>query len=196
LRRLAPGANIHVLPVAAAARVRQPRHTVRVLVCGAFWMPAVAADAISFLTHWQPANVELVVWGRDAPEVLRTAAAAAGGAYVDWVEDYDEFLASGDIYVYPQRAAAGLQTKVQQAMAAGLAVVAAPEILEALEVDSDLPAVAAASAAAMAEATADLIRHPRRREATGAAAREHIARHFAPALVRGTLNQILEETHA
>lgn len=196
LRRLAPEANIHVLPVAAAARERKPRHTVRVLVCGAFWMPAVAADAMAFLAHWRPEPVELVVWGRGAPEPLRAAARAAGGSYVGWVEDYDAFLASGDIYVYPQRAAAGLQTKVQQAMAAGLAVVAAAEILEALEVDSDLAAVAAANAAAMATATSVLIRHPARREATGTAAREHIARHFAPDLVRATLNQILEETHA
>lgn len=199
LRRLAPAAKIHVLPVAAqASRSRVARPGLRVLVCGAFWMPAVAADAIEFLSHWKPEPVELVVWGRQAPEALRQAALAAGGTYVDWVEDYDEFLARGDIYVYPQRAAAGLQTKVQQAMAAGLAVVAAPEILEALEVDSDLPAFAAATAAGMAAAALDFVRDPRRLEATGAAAREHIARHFSPEIVRATLNQILtlEETHA
>jgi glycosyltransferase involved in cell wall biosynthesis len=196
LRRLAPAANIQVLPVAVSARERRPSHTLRVLVCGAFWMPAVAADAMTFLAHWRAAPVELVVWGRGAPAALRAAAESAGGTYVDWVEDYDEFLASGDVYVYPQRAAAGLQTKVQQAMAAGLAVVAAPEILEALEVNSDLAAIAVTGAAAMAAATRDFIRDAGRREATGNAAREHIARHFAPELVRTTLNRILEETHA
>lgn len=204
LRRLAPAAKIHVLPVAAeASRSRVAGSLVagpglRVLVCGAFWMPAVAADAIEFLRHWTPAPVDLVVWGRKAPEALRQAAEAAGGTYVDWVEDYDAFLASGDIYVYPQRAAAGLQTKVQQAMAAGLAVVAAPEILEALEVDSDWSALAVGSAAQMAAVTRDLMRDPQRIEAIGAAAREHIDRHFSPEIVRATLNQILtlEETHA
>lgn len=199
LRRLAPEAKIHVLPVAArASSFRVTKTRPRVLVCGAFWMPAVAADAIEFLRHWRPAPVDLVVWGRKAPEALRQAAAVAGATYVDWVEDYDAFLAGGDIYVYPQRAAAGLQTKVQQAMAAGLAVVAAPEILEALEVESDLPALAAGTAAQMAAMTGDLARDPRRLEATGAAAREHIARHFSPELVRDTLNRILtlEETHA
>ena len=199
LRRLAPSANIRVLPVAATAARRQTAGVIpRVLVGGAFWMPAVAADAIAFLKHWRPAPAELVVWGRGAPPALRTATVAAGGTYVDWVDDYDAFLASGDIYVYPQRAAAGLQTKVQQAMSAGLAVVAAPEVLEALEVDSDWAAVGVEGAAAMAAATLDLVRDRRRREATGAAAREHIDRHFAPDLVHQTLTQILtfEETHA
>ncbi len=199
LRRLAPSANIQVLPVASPALQSHKSGAIpRVLVGGAFWMPAVAADAIAFLRYWPPAPAELVVWGRGAPAALQAATAAAGGTYVDWVEDYDGFLASGDIYVYPQRAAAGLQTKVQQAMSAGLAVVASPEILEALEVNSDWPAVAVQGAAAMAEATLDLVRDPRRREATGAAAREHIGRHFAPDLVHQTLNQILtlEETHA
>ena len=209
LRRLAPSANIQVLPVASPALPRhKPGAIPRVLVGGAFWMPAVAADAIAFLRywqtgHWQPAPAELVVWGRGAPPALEAATVAAGGTYVDWVDDYDAFLASGDIYVYPQRAAAGLQTKVQQAMSAGLAVVAAPEILEALEVDSDWPAVAVQGAAAMAAATLDLVRDPRRREAIGAAAREHIGRHFSPDLVHATLNQLLtlpslqlEETHA
>lgn len=194
LRRLAPGANIRVLPVAAAARERAPREGLRVLVCGAFWMPAVASDAIEFLRHWK-GDVETVLWGRGASPALQAAARIAGATYVDWVEDYDEFLASADIYVYPQRAAAGLQTKVQQAMSAGLAVVAAPEILEALEVDSDLPAVPVEGAEAMAAATLDLVRHRERREAIGRAAREHIARHFAPELVRTTLNRILEEAH-
>ena len=199
LRRLAPSANIQVLPVASPTlRSHKPGVIPRVLVGGAFWMPAVAADAIAFLKHWRPAPAELVVWGRGAPPALRTATVAAGGTYVDWVDDYDAFLASGDIYVYPQRAAAGLQTKVQQAMSAGLAVVAAPEILEALEVDSDWPAVGVQGAAAMAAATLDLVRDPRRREATGAAAREHINQHFAPELVHATLTRllILEETHA
>ena len=198
LRRLAPLANIQVLPVASPALLRhKPGLIPRVLVGGAFWMPAVAADAIAFLRHWRPAPAELVVWGRGAPPALEAATVAAGGTYVGWVDDYDAFLASGDIYVYPQRAAAGLQTKVQQAMSAGLAVVAAPEILEALEVDSDWTAVAVEGPAAMAAATFDLVRDRRRREATGTAAREHIWRHFAPDLVHQTLTQILtfEETH-
>ena len=164
----------------------------RVLVVGAFWMPAVASDAVEFLRRWPAGGgAEVVVWGRGATDELRAAADSAGATYVDWVEDYDEFLAAGDIYVYPQRAAAGLQTKVQQAMSAGLAVVASPEILEALEVDSDWAALGVDGAAGMVAATLDLIADRPRRQATGEAAREHIARHFAPDSVRATLTEIL-----
>lgn len=164
----------------------------RVLVCGAFWMPAVEADTLRFLRGWKATAAELIVWGRGASEALRAATTAAGGRYVEWVDDYGAFLASGDIYVYPQRAAAGLQTKVQHAMGAGLAVVAVSEILEALGVDSDLAAVAV-EPAGMVAATLDLAADRVRREAIGAAAREHVARHFAPEVVRAKLQQLMAE---
>jgi len=192
LRGLAPQANIQVLPVAAPAmRARRPQARVRVLVGGAFWMPAVEADTLRFLAGWQPGPAEVVVWGRGATEALRQATTRAGGQYVAWVDDYEAFLATGDIYVYPQRAAAGLQTKVQQAMGAGLAVVAVPEILDALGVDSDWAAVAV-KPAGMAAAVRDLIADRERREATGAAAREHVRRHFSPAVVRDQLRRLVE----
>jgi len=194
LRGLAPLARIHVLPVAAPAmrsRASEARARVRVLVGGAFWMPAVEADAIRFLASWPAGLAELVVWGRGGSEALRRAIVQAGGEYVEWVDDYESFLASGDIYVYPQRAAAGLQTKVQQAMSAGLAVVAVPEILEALGVDSDLAAWAVPPEA-MAAAVSDLVADPARREATGAAARAHVARYFSPAVVRDQLRRLIE----
>ncbi|MBY0468256.1 MAG: glycosyltransferase [Burkholderiaceae bacterium] len=193
LRRLAPQARVEVLPVAAKPmRARERGPGLRVLVAGAFWMPAVEADTVRLLASWRRGPEELLVWGRGASSRLRAAIAAAGGSYVEWVEDYEGFLASGDIYVYPQRAAAGLQTKVQQAMSAGLAVVAVPEILEALGVDSDLAAVSAAPDG-MAAAVRDLLEDHARREATGQAAREHIARHFAPEVVRGQLRRLLGE---
>ena len=196
LRELAPGANIQVLAVAAppmpARSAPEMARPARVLVCGAFWMPAVEADTLRFLRGWKATAAELIVWGRGASEALRAATTAAGGRYVEWVDDYGAFLASGDIYVYPQRAAAGLQTKVQHAMGAGLAVVAVSEILEALGVDSDLAAVAV-EPAGMVAATLDLAADRVRREAIGAAAREHVARHFAPEVVRAKLQQLMAE---
>ncbi len=192
LRGLAPLARIHVLPVATAPmRRREAKARLRVLVAGAFWMPAVEADAIRLLAGWRPGPAELIVWGRGATEALRRAVAEAGGEYVEWVDDYESFLAMGDIYVYPQRAAAGLQTKVQQAMSAGLAVVAVPEILAALGVDSDLAALAV-EPEGMAAAVRDLLADRERREATGEAARAHVARYFSPEVVRDQLRRLME----
>lgn len=193
LQRLAPEARVRVLPVAVETADYAEHQRLRVLVCGAYWMPAVAADALELLQHWQAAG-ELVVWGRGAPAELREAVRQAGGEYVEWVEDYDRFLASGAIYVYPQRAAAGLQTKVQQAMAAGLAVVAVPEILEALEVTGQ-EAVAVEAGEPMARAVQRLAADPAARAALGEAARAHVAARFAPERVSATLQQILEEAH-
>jgi glycosyltransferase involved in cell wall biosynthesis len=59
---------------------------------------------------------------RHRPEIL----------YVAHVDDYLGFLRTFDIFAYPQRYGAGVQTKVQQAMAVGIPVVTRPAILSSL----------------------------------------------------------------
>jgi glycosyltransferase involved in cell wall biosynthesis len=141
LRRLLPDAPVEVVPVPAAAVAERvasgPKQRPRVLVAGYFGIPTIARDTELFLQAWRelPARpeAELIVWGRGSNRAqMEAACQAAGARLVEWVDNYEEFLASGDLYVYPQRFACGVQTKVQQAMRAGLAVMAVPEVLAPL----------------------------------------------------------------
>jgi glycosyltransferase involved in cell wall biosynthesis len=109
----------------------------RIVVSGAFQNPAVGAGLEEFLAHLYPTirtrlpSAHLTVWG-----AIRPSAAARSMLrrlpeilHVDYVEDYVTFLGSFDLFVYPQRYGVGVQTKVQQAMALGVPVVARPNVL-------------------------------------------------------------------
>jgi glycosyltransferase involved in cell wall biosynthesis len=200
IRATAPDAPVKVLPVClppdpprrASGASAQPR----VLVVGAYWMPHVRRDAARFLAAWRalPSRppCELVIWGRGAGALGREAA-AAGARITEWVEDYGAMLVSGEIYVYPQRSAAGIQTKLQQAVAAGLAAVAHPEMLAPLGLAGGVHALAAESAAEMAAQTARLAGMPELRQSLAKAGGERVRERFSRREAERRLDQILEQ---
>lgn len=193
LRRQVPGVRVEVVPVPTAdRRERLPLGPTgrrpRVLIGGYFAMPTIAHDTRLFLRAWlrQPSRppADLVVWGRGARAAgLEADCRAAGVQLVEWVEDYDAFLASGDIYVYPQRFACGVQTKIQQAMRAGLAVLASAIVLEPLRVRDRQEGWAVAEPAAAARLLAELLLRPEEIDRLGAAAAARMRDCFAPARV-------------
>lgn len=200
-RRIATHAGdegISVLPVALpempAARARTGG---RVAVLGAFGMPVVDQGVQKFLDGWraQPvADTELVVWGRGATARVQRQAAAAGAQYVAWVDDYFAFLDQFDIVVYPQSAAAGLQTKVQQAMALGITVVAHPEILSALGVQPGRGALAAITGDEFREAVRTLRQEPERQGRMGLAAAAIMRRNYSAESLSCRLESLLESS--
>jgi len=90
----------------------------------------ISDGIIEFLTRdlasirtLQP-DVKVTVLGKNPTAKLKRCIAEADGVeHVDYVKNYADFLDQDWVYVYPQRCATGLQTKVQQAMALGLPVV-------------------------------------------------------------------------
>lgn len=191
-----PAARVERLPVALPESVAVSRQTAqrpRVLIAGVYSMPAVRRDAIRFLGAWRSArrpDCELIVWGRGARR-LDAQARAAGAQTVEWVDDYAQFLASGQIYVYPQRSAAGVQTKLQQAIGAGLAAVAHPEMLSPMSLEDGVHALAGSTAEEMADQTARLAGLPHLRESVAQAGRGWIESRFCERAAGGALDRIL-----
>jgi glycosyltransferase involved in cell wall biosynthesis len=112
----------------------------RIVVSGDFRNPAVGAGLEEFLGDLYPTvrkrlpSAHFTIWGAieansPARSMLRRCPEIA---HVDRVKDYVALLSSFDVFVYPQRYGVGVQTKVQQAMALGAAVVARPNILRGL----------------------------------------------------------------
>jgi glycosyltransferase involved in cell wall biosynthesis len=191
LRALGLGERVRVVPVAARLAVERRNGRgegwPRVVVAGNFTIPSIAADARRFLAAWRGRDgVELVVWGRGASALRQEGAWA-----VEWVEDYAGFLASADVYVYPQRYAAGLQTKVQDAMRAGCAVVAASGTLLPLGVVDGREARCGASPEEMVAMAGELAREPERTRAMGRAARALMERRFGAEVVAAQLREAL-----
>lgn len=191
LRELGLGERVRVVPVAARLAVERSNGRgagwPRVVVAGNFTIPSIAADARRFLGAWRGrGGVELVVWGRGASALRRE-----GSWAVEWVEDYAGFLASADVYVYPQRYAAGVQTKVQDAMRAGCAVVAARDTLLPLGAVDGREARYGGSPEEMVAMAGELACEPERTRAMGQAARALMERRFGAEVVAARLREAL-----
>lgn len=203
LRRQLPGVRVEVLSVPVTDRPERRAfapggRTPRVLVGGYFAMPTIAHDARLFLEAWarQPArpSAELIVWGRGAREAgLEALCRRAGAQLVEWVDDYDSFLADADVYVYPQRFACGVQTKIQQAMRAGLAVLAAPVVMEPLGVTHGVEGWSILGPEAAASDLASLLRNLADIDRLGGAAATLMQERFAPELIGRQLNSLLAD---
>jgi len=113
----------HLVPSAVAGK--------RILCTGSLSAQQVADGVVDFLRNVFPAvrrrhpDATVTVLGKNPCAILAVCIRETEGVeHVDYVEDYAAFLDQDWTYVHPQRCGTGLQTKVQQAMALGLPVVA------------------------------------------------------------------------
>lgn len=183
------------IPPESRARVRLGgADPISILVAGFFENEAIATDTKRFLHSWTPRrDAELIVWGRGALKAgLGEAAQRAGARLVEWVDDPQTLLDRATVYVYPQRFACGVQTKVQEAMAAALCVVAGRDTLEPLgardgvhALQADTPETAASNLQSRLESD------PRLLETMGAAARDLARAEFTVDAVSRKLSSLL-----
>ena len=157
-----------------------------IICAGLFNWDAVAQGAIRFFTAAVPLirqqfpQARFSVWGTSPTAELQAALARTPQVEcVKWVEDYMGMIKSAAVYVYPQTCGSGMQTKVQQAMALGVPVVACAESLDPLYVTSGKQAFICTEPQQMAEAVIKLLKDARLRNEIGAAAREHMWQHFS-----------------
>ncbi len=120
----------------------------------------------------------LRIVGRDPGRTVRRLAGRAGVELKASVPSIAEHLADAAIAVAPMRIAAGLQNKVLEAMASGLAVVATSEAIEGIGVRPGIEVVLAANSARFADAIVRLLGDPERRRSIGQRARAFIEREW------------------
>jgi glycosyltransferase involved in cell wall biosynthesis len=184
LTRLDPSIDAVTVPIAvsdeffdANDQVVGDDSTKHIIVSGVLGIDAVAKGVVEFLQQVWPGvrqavhGVRLSVWSRTLPpEVRRLLARAPDADYVGWVDDYRGFLRTASVYVYPQRTGAGIQTKVQQAMAMGIPVVTRQHILDAVGADNGIQAIACEEDRTMTEAIVALLHDATLRVRIGRAA--------------------------
>jgi glycosyltransferase involved in cell wall biosynthesis len=115
----------------------------KILCTGSLDHYVVADGIINFLHQNLPSirklhpDVKVTVLGRTPrPELKQCIEETAGVEHIDYVQDYADFLDQDWVYIYPQKAGSGLQTKMQQAMALGLPVVGYDVSFGGLSVES------------------------------------------------------------
>jgi glycosyltransferase involved in cell wall biosynthesis len=207
LKTRIPSANIEVLeiPVAEEFFVRatpgistsQEPH----LICmGWFSAEEVAEGAIEFLRHSLPLikqvvpDLKVTIWGKNPIPALRSLIAQTPDVrLVEWVEDFISTLKSAWVVVFPQACGSGIQTKVQQALALGIPVVARRETLEPLYVQSGKQAFIFNTPSEMAKGVIALLTDATLRQQIGEAATEHMRQYFSQEVISRKLMRLYEQ---
>ena len=171
------------------------------VIC-AGWLGAdrVAQGTIQFLKESFPRirqavpDVRVTIWGSDPVPALQSLLREMPQIeHVTRVEDYIGMIKSAWVYVYPQACGAGIQTKVQQAMALGVPVVARIESLLPLYAGSGEHAYVCNSPEEMKEGVITLLRNADVRKQIGAAAIQHIRQRFSLEAIRTRLMKVYRQ---
>jgi GT2 family glycosyltransferase/glycosyltransferase involved in cell wall biosynthesis len=199
LVKLRPGARVEVVSNVhdVEASTPGPGGRAGLLFVGGFRHPP-NVDAVRWLvTDILPLararlpGLELHVVGDDLPPELR----ALGGEGVRWhghVDDLGPLLRGCRLSVAPLRYGAGVKGKVNQALAAGLPVVATTCAVEGMGITDGVEALVADDPAAFAEAIARGCTDDALWSCLAAAGRENTRRHFSADVARQTLKALLD----
>lgn len=168
-----PGKDVFVSPVGyeppsggqpspASARVKN-----RIIFTGDMGFAPNEEAALRFITRIFPLVKKKVpgavfrVAGRNPSARLLAAAAAVPGAEMAGaVKDMRAELDLAEVFAAPISGGAGMRTKLVEAFAAGLPVVATPRALEGLEAEPGVHALTAEEDAEFAERVAEVLKDP------------------------------------
>jgi sugar transferase (PEP-CTERM/EpsH1 system associated) len=109
-----------------------------------------------------------------------------------YVADLNSAMNGASVFIAPLRFAAGMQNKVIEAMAAGMAVVTTSIVNEGIEAVPGRDLLIADDAAALARQVVALCRDPGRRQQLGASARSFVQMHFRWSHVSDRMHAIEE----
>lgn len=137
---------------------------------------------------------KFTVAGRN-PSMRLTALArsVADVSLTGYAADMGEHLSRAAVFAAPLRAGSGLRTKIVEAMAWGLPVVATPRALEGIPVRDGLDVVVARSAPEFALRVAELLSDGAARSSIGGAARRMVEEKFSQEELSGQIESIYEE---
>jgi sugar transferase (PEP-CTERM/EpsH1 system associated) len=201
-RALAPRARVAVVPLAIDTEYFAPDPAVAaapaaVVFTGVMdYRPNV--DAVQYfadeilprIRREEPDTRFLVVGQRPAPAIQRLGR-RPGIEVTGAVSDVRPYLRQARVSVAPFRIAQGMQTKVLEAMAMAMPVVATPKASEGIEAQPGRDLAVEIEPAGFAEQVTRLLRDSGSRAAMGQHARAFVEAHHGPTRVMAELNAVL-----
>jgi len=153
------------------------RGIIRVSIVGDAGLPDVFRDLVDaahvvsdLLGHLD--DIEVVVWSRRRTSDLRCRCPRVEVAGL--VEDYVDRLLRTDICVYPQRGGSGVQTKLQEHMAAGVACIGTSSVMGPLHVVHGINGMIADTPDELRSCLLALVRDERYRRSVGVHAHRNV----------------------
>lgn len=209
LRALVPDAHSEGVHPAITLPVYTPRKPeltsrlttpVRIAIAGNARIPSIRSELLTAGRELRselgalPVLSDFFFWGHTSGGVTRSfrrEARRLGIPLYDWVPDYATFLGGIDLYIYPQQACAGIQTKVIQAMAAGAVVVARRVVLAPLHAVDGVHAIVLDNYSNLRAVLSPLAEDGALRGGIGARASEHIRSLYNDRSFAGELETII-----
>lgn len=209
LASIAPKATIRTIGIGLAVEYadRQIKHfsaadisKKRILCTGNLNHSAIAEGTMNFLYNSLPVllrkhpDLSVTLLGKDPTPKLKACIEKLSGVvkHIDFVENYADFLDDDWVYVYPQDCGTGLQTKIQQAMALGLPVVAFAGSFGGLGVESGKHCLICNDTSDMSQNVMSLIDSVDLRRRIGLAASTYIRERFS---IEHTGDEMLSHYH-
>ncbi len=142
-------------------------------------------DAADYLAHellplvrQEIPDATLKLVGAEPVGRVRRLAALPGVSVLGFVPDLNQLLNETAVFVAPLRFSAGVQNKVLEAMAAGVPVVATPNVNEGMAAEPGREILLAEDAVGLAAAVVGLLRDDDLRKRVGLAGRAFVERRF------------------
>ncbi len=153
----------------------------KLLITGNLNHPLISKNIVSFLKNILPIIlkkypfIKTIILGKNPTIFLKSQInKSLNVKHVEFVEDYFDYLDNDWIYIYPQKCATGLQTKLQQALASGLPVIAYEVSFGGLDLTYKKNALKVEHEKEFIKYIDKLITHPRLRVSLGKKASKHI----------------------
>jgi glycosyltransferase involved in cell wall biosynthesis len=169
------------------------------ILTGTMSYPPNAEAAIWFVGEVLPRvralhpKVTFTIVGRDPSERVRRLADVPGVTVTGRVEQIEPYLARAAVAVAPLLSGGGTKLKVLEALAAGRAVVATPVAAEGITLVDGRDLVVAAEPVGFARAVTELLDHPQRRVAMGAAGRAAVVERYDWGAIAAGMHSELQE---
>ena len=196
LKTICPAATIRTIGIGLASEyverpimhfTQQGIAKKKILCIGNLNHSVIADSVINFLRNTVPVllrehpDLTVTILGKDPVPKLKLCMekCASVVSHINFVDDYANFLDDDWIYVYPQKSASGLQTKVQQAMGLGLPVVGFSVSFGGLAVESGKHCFICNDTGDMIQNMMALIESNELRRKIGLAASAHVREKFS-----------------
>lgn len=199
LKRISPKIDIDHLPIPISDDFKEITIThfqsvntqpekVKILFVGSLSHPIISSNIVSVIKLLRKSflfsnSLEMVILGKDPHPIIEDIL-EKNITHVEYVEDYKKFLDQDWIYIYAQKCASGLQTKLQQAMAMGLPVIARQVSLGGLFPTHNKNILVAKSDSDFEKNVELLIKNPELRIYIGRNARSYILDNFSSEIVK------------
>jgi sugar transferase (PEP-CTERM/EpsH1 system associated) len=152
-----------------------------------------AGEVFPLIREREPRAEFLIVGSDPTPDVIRLAE-QSGVKVTGFVKDVRPYLAAATVCVIPLRIARGVQNKALEAMAAGRAIVASPDVVAGLKAEDGAHLLVARNTAEYVQAVLRIIRDQDFRQELERSARQFVEDEYNWTPLMERMAQLIENT--